>query len=335
MDGNMAISRQRYLFDGPGTYYIDLAASCSVQERKLHRQMKRYHVMGGLIKDRNNESTIEINTAPDTWVTTTAVKRGKRIFDKMVKKNTETAGIVKARWHDFRVSLCEDMDVDFFPQGSNEHSNVKLPLDAAGMDLYGAASKPELEFSQYHTEDIAWSTESLDGSDNRNADSFRPMITGIHKEGTGEEGNIWSRISLIQSWFESRNPPDQDTPLTDVVALDDPLLNLFDVSDVLDEVVEDLAQQGDFPPYDMFGHFGGIHDAQSEFTTFWDSTSLMRQDVNLQRQAMAATQSGAGAISQLNGFSAICGLIQVKVEQASPSGLVELVLDVDTVGDEL
>jgi len=331
----MAISRQRYLFDGPGTYYIDLAASCSLQERKLHRQFKRYHVMGGLIKDRNNESTIEVNTAPDTWVTTTAVKRGKRIFDKMVKKNTTEAGIVKARWHDFRVLLDENMDNDLFPQGSNEHSNVKLPLDAAGMDLYSATQLPEMEYSVYHTEDIAWSSESLDAGDNRDADSFRPMITGIHKDGTGEEGDLYSRVSLIQSWFESRNPPEQDEPLTDVVNLDDPLLNLFDVGDVLDEVIEDLSQQGDFPPYDRYGHFGDLRDAQSQFTLPWDSTPLVRQDVNLQRQAMSATQAGAGAISQLNGFSAICGLLQVVVEQDSGSGLVEMVLDVDTVGEDI
>jgi len=93
---------------------------------------------------------------------------------------------------------------------------------------------------------------------------------------------------------------------------------------------------GNLPPYDMFNHLGGLRDTKSqiEIPLIGDGP-LYRQDMNLQRQAMAATQSGAGAISSLNGFSAICGLVQVVVEQANGSGLVEIVLDVDTVGEDL
>ena len=56
---------------------------------------------------------------------------------------------------------------------------------------------------------------------------------------------------------------------------------------------------------------------------------------DLQRVAMAATQSGAGQISAVNGFSALNGLIQVHITQGSGSGEVELLLDVDMKGELL
>ena len=161
---NMAISRMRYLFDGPGTYYIDLSAGLSLQERKLHRQFKQYHVLGGLIKDANNDSTIELNTAPDTWVTRTALKRAKRIFDKMVKKNTEEAGVVKARWHDFRV-LLDSVQGTTHSMTAGNQTNLVYPVDAAGHHLWTQAAIPELKYSTYHTEDIAWN-ESVELSEN-------------------------------------------------------------------------------------------------------------------------------------------------------------------------
>jgi len=56
---------------------------------------------------------------------------------------------------------------------------------------------------------------------------------------------------------------------------------------------------------------------------------------HLQRVAMAATQAGAGQIASLNGFSAICGLVQVHITQGVGSGEVELILDVSTKGGKI
>jgi hypothetical protein len=98
----------------------------------------------------------------------------------------------------------------------------------------------------------------------------------------------------------------------------DPLSNLFDETDADDEVILNLTTRQDEPPYDVDSCPGieGGGGAQQ----------------NLQRVAMAATQSGAGQISMLNGFSALCGLVQVEITQGVPSGQVELLLDVETKG---
>jgi hypothetical protein len=97
----------------------------------------------------------------------------------------------------------------------------------------------------------------------------------------------------------------------------DPLVNLFDEADAADEVIASLKEDNDRPPYAAYDHFGG---------------STVGAQNGLQRVAMAATQTGAGQISALNGFSAMCGLVEVHITQGVGSGQVELILDVHTNG---
>lgn len=302
------ISRQRYLFDAPGTYYIDLFKSLSAQERKLFRQHQVAHVMGGLIKDSNNESVVRMNVAPDTWVTRTALRRGKRLFDKHVKDALEgtTLKSVKPKYHDYKVYLNNVMG-----------TSPELPVDANGTTIPSG----EWIYSNYHSEDVDWNVIATAGAgqpSNRQADSFTAMITGSHV-GTAQD---WTRIGLIKSWFDSRSEPQQEDPALDTSPLlADPLVNLFDEADAADEIIGSLASDNDAPPYNIDLHFGmaqavGAHN-------------------NLQRVAFAATQTGAGQIAALNGFSAICGLVEVQISQGIGSGQVELLLDVSMKGDKI
>lgn len=298
------ISRQRYLFDGPGTYYIDLWKSTSIQERKLHRQMQLCHVAGGLIKDSNNNSVVRMNVAPDTWVTRAAIRRGKKLWDQHIRGALEgTTGKVYPKYHDFKVYL------------NNVHgSSPELPKDAAGADL----AVGEWAYSEYHSEDVDWNVIATAGAGqptNRQADSFTAMIVGDH---VGTPQN-WTRIGLIQSWRDTRASPDQDDPDVLPALSSDPLANMFDEADAADEIMESLRTDNDRPPYSHLYPFG---------------TTGSGAQVGLQRVAFAATQSGAGQISAMNGFSAICGLVEVQISQDT-SGQVELILDVMTKGDKI
>ena len=301
------VSRQRYLFNGPGFYYIDLFKSMSAQERKLFRQHQVAHVKGGLIKDSNNETTLRVNVAPDTWVTRNALRRGKRMFDKHIKEALEgtTLAAVKPKYHDYKVYLNNVMG-----------QATQMPVDAGGNIIPSG----EWIYSSYHSEDVDWSDAQIGtpGYTNRQADTFQVMITGTHQ---GTPGN-WSRIGLIKSWFDSRAEPQADDPALDGSPVaTDPLVNLFDESDTVDEVINSLNTDNDSPPYDIDLHFGMAQAA--------GSTN------NLQRVAFAATQAGAGSISALNGFSALCGLIEVHVSQGSGTGDVEMILDVVMKGDKI
>ena len=306
----MKISRQRYLFDGPGTYTIDLAKSCSLQERKLHRQGQIFTVAGGLIKDSNNETTMRFNTAPDTWPMRTAWKRAKRMWDKHIKEGTEgMPGDIKPRYHDFKVYL------------NQFHGSSRVPVDAAGGDITPAG---EWVYSQYHSEDIDWTNSNLTANPNREADSFTCMLVGPHHEQANPNGTgtLYTRVSAIQSWFDTR--PLQDisgTPLLPAAIAADPLLNLFDEADTVDEIVTSLNNDNDQPPYDEDMAFGNGNSYAGH--------------ANLQRVAMAATQSGAGAIASVSGFKAMCGLVQVHITQEAGSGQVELLIDVVTKGEKI
>ena len=318
----MPISRQRYLISQPGTYYLDLWRNTSVQERRLHRQFQVCHVRGGLIKDSNNESVVRMNVAPDTWVTRTAVRRGKKLWDKHIKEGTEglEMNTIKPKYHDYKVLLNPAQ-----PFSIASSANLKV-VDAAGSEIpYG-----EWKYSTYVSEDVDWSDATIGsgapGTQNRDADQFTACIVGAHTP-QGSNPNAWDQIGLIQSWLDSRpaadpsgNPYFLQQDIDDMTA--DPLVNLFDEADASDEILEYLATDNDRPPYDEDAVWGTI-------------TPTANIGDNLQRVAMAATQSGAGQIASLNGFSAICGLVQVHVTQGSTTGDVEIILDVETKGAKI
>jgi len=305
----MAISRQRYIFKdlAPGNhvFYIDLAKSLSVQERRLHRQMREYTVRGGLLKDSNQEAVVRCNVAPDTWVTRAAIRRGFTQWNLMIKEGMEGLGkgIQKGKYLDYKVLLNQGMG-----------SSPMLPADADGNYLVGN----DWRYSTYHTEDVDWANYA-NWATNRDTDSFNPMIVGPHLPGSGTNGDHWNRVGLIQSWIDTRGQPDTSgSPVLPANARTDPLANLFDEADAADEIIEMIDDYGDQTPYLEATHFG----IQDLYTT----------QGNLQRVAFAATQQGAGQISALNGFSALCGLVQVYITTTGPTGDVELILDVDTKG---
>jgi hypothetical protein len=304
----MAISRQRYIFKdlapGDHTFYIDLAKSLSLQERKLFRQMREYTVRGGLLKDSNQEAVVRCNVAPDTWQTRAAIRRGFRQWNLMIKEGMEGLGpgLVKPKYLDYKV---------FLNQGHGTAPTV--PADAAGNYLTGG----EWVYSTYHTEDVDWANY-LAWTTNRDTDSFQPMIVGPHLPGGGS-GDYWNRISLLQSWIDTRaQPVGGGMPRLPASASTDPLSNLFDEADAADEIIGMLNTDNDGTPYDEDTVFG----IQQPYAAH----------ANLQRVAFAATQNGAGQISALNGFSALCGLVQVHITTTGPTGDVELILDVDTKG---
>ncbi len=302
------ISRQRYLFTEPGTYYIDLFRSLSAQERKMFRQGQVAHVHGGLIKDSNNESVVRMNVAPDTWVTRTAWRRGQRLWMQMINGALEASkGINKSKYTDYKVYL----------NSASATAYSVLPVDASGATIPSG----EWIYSKYHSEDVDWSDPALLTNTNRQADTFNAHIVGEHG---GTPAN-WTRVGLIRSWIDSRAQPD-DFPQGNLPATisTDPLMNLFDEADAADEIIDSLRADNDEPPYDEDLHFG-IDPAVVSVSS----------GGHLQRVAMAATQAGAGQIASLNGFSAICGLVQVHITQGSPSGEVELILDVSTKGGKI
>lgn len=292
----MAVSRMRFKGTTNGTYYLDLWRDISLQERKLHRQKQICTVYGGFFVDSQGQR-IDINTAPMTWVTKRAVNRGFAMWRKMTAKSLEDAGATsKSKYRDFKVRL------------DNQHgtSNVLHALDASDNNLYVAEG--EWDYSTLITDD----PDPVVGQPG-DPSGFELMIVGPH---TGTAPN-WTRVGLVDSWVNSRPTPQSEDP-TNIPDLTDPLVNLFDASDALDNRLNVINSEGDERPYDETVVFGNAAAAGGSN--------------NLQRQSVAQPTPAQAPVAPIHGFMALCGLVQIVVGADQAANQWELVLDVETKG---
>jgi hypothetical protein len=292
----MAISRMRFKASNNGTYYIDLAKALSLQERKLHRQKAIYTVYGGFFVDSDG-ARLDINTAPMTWVTKRAVNRGFAMWRKMTAKTLEDAGATsKSKYRDFKVFLDGGMG-----------SGPLKPLDAADQDLHSTAL--EWDYSTLTSEDP-------DGPGGTPPDQFELKIVGPH----GGANPDFTRVGLVQSWVDSRPPPQTNQP-RDTPSVTDPLMNLMDDGDAMDDRLTIINDENDAAPYDEEFMFGNA-----------SSTSTGAH--NLQRVSVARPTANTTLVAPIHGFQALCGLVQLKVGSGSGANEWELVLDVETKGEK-
>ena len=277
-----------------GTYYIDLAKALSLQERKLHRQKMIYTVYGGYFVDAQGQR-IDLNTAPLTWVTKRAVNRGFQQWRKLTAKTLQDAGATsRSKYRDFKV-LLDNASV----------ASVINPKDASGNDLFSSA--PEWDYSTLTTADP-------DAVGIPTADQFELMITGNAHAGVN---NNWTRVSLVKSWIDSRPSPEASQP-ENIPDVNDPIMNLMDAGDVIDDRLTVINTEGDGAPYDELTVFG--------------NAQVSAASNNLQRMSTAQPTGASQPVAPIHGFDALCGLIQVVVGTGSGANAWELVLDVESKG---
>jgi len=289
----MTVSRLRFAADNNGTYYIDLNAGLSLQERRMHRQKKIVTVYGGFFVDAQGHR-LEINTAPMNWVIKAAVNLGFKQWRKMISqtlRNSEATG--SGKYSDFKVYL----------DNSHRSGNTLLPVDAQGNDLY---DNP-----------VEWDYSTLFSEDSQGVDvnGYELMIVGNGHSGSAPN---WNSVSLVKSWFDTRPTPHSPTP-NDIPDVNDPLANLFDDGDMDDERLANISSEGDQPPYDENVTFGNAQGAGNSN--------------NLQRVSVAEPAGGGVPVAPVHGFQALCGLLQIVVGTDTSSNSWELILDVETNGE--
>ena len=275
---------------------MDLWKALSLQERKLHRQKQICTVYGGYFVDSDG-ARIDINTAPMTWVTKRAVNRGFAMWRKMTAKALDDAGAAsKSKYRDFKVLLDNQMG-----------SGSLLPVDAGSNNLYAAGSTvPEWVYATLTSDDP-------DGPGGTAPDNYTLQIVGPH---VGADPN-WTRIGLVESWVNSRPTPHTNDP-TNIPDTTDPLMNLFDAGDAIDERLDRINVENDEAPYDETSMFG--------------MAAPLGGSNNLQRQSTAQPTANTQLVAPIHGFQALCGLIQLVVGTGTSGNAWELVLDVETKG---
>lgn len=231
----MAVQRLRFYGNGEqgNTVFIDLSKALSATNRKLHRQKQIYTVYGGYYVDSDG-SRVDINVAPNTWVTKRAINRGFKLWRKSISdtlKNTE--GMQSGKYSDFKLYLNNAMG-----------SSTLMPVDAADVVI------PAGE----------WDYSTLVSENEGSPDNFDMHIVGPHGGTTGS----MTRVGLMKSWLDSRPiPVAEDQPNRTGSAKDDPLSNLNDTSGALDDRLDMLAEEGDQRPYDEDTFWGYYSDGVS------------------------------------------------------------------------
>lgn len=295
----MVATRLRYKFDAPGTYYLDLNKDLSRHHRKLIRQKGITTVYGGYMVDSQG-NRVDLATAPNNWVSRVAINRAFRIWKKLNAMTLQQSGGTAPKYSDFKILLT----------GQHLTSNTVDAVDSADQPIVGTTS--DWVYSELTTQDPSEDA----GGVTQTPDRFNMFITGnAHIPGVGS-GDVWSRIALIKSWVDSKAIPENNSGDPDYTADHniDPLNNLFDSSDTLDNHITSYQTQGDLAPYDYDEVQGALHASAG--------------GNNLQRVSTAITLgSGATPVQPIHGFQAICGLVQVNVTGATA---MEICLDVES-----
>ncbi len=178
---------------------------------------------------------------------------------------------IAGKYHDFKIYL------------NNNHrteTDVTVPTNGPTSmdgDTSDDNNVTDWDYSVLHTQDP-------DGN-NAPSDEFKIMLLGAHQ---GSD-NAWDAISLVRSYVMGRTFDDgSGVPTTAAAMSTDPLINLFDLSDTHDDVLDDLAEFNDKPPYDTDGVYA---------------------DTIMRAQGHAFAQAGGNLM--LPGFCVPFGLLEV------------------------
>jgi len=264
----------------PGTetsHYIDLARDLSRVNRRLYRQGRDYHVKRITVVSKNTiadpgagAGRISFSTCPDSWPARSAWQRGFKMWNLMNSQATELTNDMSGTYSDFKVFLTDDHRAGIAGQ--------LVPKDNGGNN----AQSGEWIYSR-----IVGPTSGGTGND-----EYQLHMLGTHNGTPG----AYTSVGLIQSYGDARASVSfDDSPDVPSAASDDPLMNLFDDGDTMNDIINNLEILNDTPPYDDL--YPGAANMPKP---------LVVQDTTL----------GVDGKSTVGGFSALCGLIEI--EATSP-----------------
>lgn len=263
------------------SHFIDLARDLSAINRRLYRQGRDYHIRKVTvtsINTPNNAGRISVSTVPNSWMAREAWKRGFENWNKQRKEAIGTNPITPGKYADFKVHLSND----------GKGATKLVPKDNGG----NSVALGEWQYAVLHTPDGTTS-----------ADDFTLHMLGAH---VGSAGS-WQSIGLIQSYGETRTTVQDFMPNTPATASDDPLVNLFDHGTNFDEVLNEVEQDNDSPPYELASYPG-------------DNTNMAKPLV---------MQTGALSDGRvvLGGFNAIAGLLEIECKSAVQDDVFEVLVE--------
>jgi len=265
------------------SHFIDLARDLSRMNRRLYRAGRDYHVKKITVVSSNTPNLgnrVSVSTAPDSWVARNAWHRAFKAWKQMNKTATgQLSGNITGTWSDFKIFLSTDMAGATLPS----------PLDNGGGAVAAA---------------LNWDVSTFVTPDGTTTDDeFFGTLLGDHVGAAGSR----TSIGLIKSYGESRATVQVTDPAVPATASADPLVNLFDYGTTIDDVIDNLEDENDAPPYSQVQYAGGAANTPKP---------LVVQDTCIQ-----------DGRATMGGFSALMGHLEFEIKSAIPSDVFSVLIE--------
>ena len=295
-----SVRHLRYQLTNSGTpntevsHFIDLARDLSLVNRRLYRQGKHYFIKKITVTSRNSDNgLVSVGAAPTSWIVSAAWKKAFKLWNSMREGHGGApgsglpTGVSPATWADFKVYLSDD----------HRTATMPLPLDNGNNAVSTADS--EWVYSKFVSPD------GTTGADEYTAHLLGPMI--------GSAGAFTS-AGIVFGYASSRRSVQIDDS-GDMIDTDSWMINLFDDGTTLDEVADDLKNDGDEPPYDRNNYTGGGANMPKP---------LVQQQKSLVQSAAGSTN--APSIT-LGAVQAPCGLIEIETQSGVASDVFDVLIE--------
>jgi len=265
------------------SHFIDLARDLSRVNRRLYRAGRDYHVKKITIVSSNTPNLgnrISVSTAPDSWVSRGAWRRAYNAWNQMNKTATgQLSGNIQGTWADFKIYLSSDM----------AGATLLSPKDNGGTS---AAAALNWDHSTFVTPD-GTTTD----------DEFYGTLLGDHVGAAGSR----TSVGLIRSFGESRATVQLQDPAVPSAASTDPLVNLFDYGTTIDDVIDNLEDKNDEPPYSQV-QYPGV-------------------SVNMPKPLVVQDTTIVDGRATMGGFTALMGHLEFEIKSAIPEDVFSVLIE--------
>lgn len=218
----------------------------------------------------------------------------KKMFDEMrlghggAPGSGMPASVTPATWADFKVFL------------SNDH---RTGTEIVALDNGNNAIKlGEWVHSKF---------QSPDGG--TGSDEYVTHILGDHVGAAGSR----TSVGLVQAYEESRRTVQQDFSGSEIDS-DSPWINLFDDGTTLDEIAQDMLDDGNLPPYDINEYPGGATNTPKPIVA-----GLVALSASSNVPPTSTTPSAV-----IGGFNAPCGLVEFEVQSSVADDVFDVVVEI-------
>ncbi len=279
--------------DGEDNHYVDLAFLLSAANRRTYRQGMVYHIANIVFDDADGDADIDVCTIPNTWNTQAAWELGFTKWHQQQAAAARSLGIDLGTWSDFKINLNADMETDV---------DQAALIDVNGNTFsYGDWDKSVFEIPQDGATDPTEADIIMMG----NRAGTYPNIT---------------QVSLLNELEKAMEVPMEDPALpsgasTCIYSVLSPEQS---DAEVLAEVVQNIEDHNDLPPYDRYKVMGAGTAGSGRPSSPWVARTCM----------IKGGGSTSSPVAAVGGFAAPCGLLMIETNAGADNSIgvtIELV----------